>query len=338
MSKKLDHLGARIDVVAAEMKSTQGQISSLANAVGRRHAPPSPQSSSRGSVAIEQPESGSTDATEVAAGLSSISSAVGTTSSPSPNVPKSAISDNASVRVVHVETTMSIGPLNALLAENKIVGDGCRSLTDLTPNNWTLAMKSRRLMRAVASPSQLLIWARAEREGNVSAIGTDPSFRSIAFDLERLVKARFDEREQFVFGAVSKSRSLTMNSMSARLTALNKKDATVDAFLQAQPSTAPPSFASESVVEAKGSAQVRSKEAAAVAEASAKATAVRHLDRPPGASSKRAASELTVCEKEKGKKGETEKKKKKKKGEKEISVFFPPPPRPLEQEQSKGTL
>ena len=149
------------------------------------------------------------------------------------------LTDSALAATVHIDTAMTIGAVVAFLANDSLlaitVNDG---RTDLTPNNFSIMLRSKKTMTAVANPEEMSIWNDALRMNN-SSLSTSSSagggsFRILALTLEARVKKRLEIEEAGV-GSVSNARQLTLNSFAARMTTLRKISKLITSRMESKP-------------------------------------------------------------------------------------------------------
>ena len=152
------------------------------------------------------------------------------------------ISDSVLAHRLKVDTSLTIGALAYLLAENKVTQTFLLT-TDMEKNIVTLWKKARLCMQAVASASEKEVWGAAERSDSVRVTSTQVSdtsrnpisFRVLALTLESRVRDRLEAEELRLLKKVSGARQLSLNSLGARITALKKLDPTVDHTLTSTP-------------------------------------------------------------------------------------------------------
>jgi hypothetical protein len=188
------------------------------------------------------------------------------------------ISDSVLTHRLKVDTSLTIGALAYLLAENKVTQTFLLT-TDMEKNIVTLWKKARLCMQAVASASEKEVWGAAERSDSVRVTSTQVSdtsrnpisFRVLALTLESRVRDRLEAEELRLLKKVSGARQLSLNSLGARITALNKFDPTVDHTLTSTP------FSSEEIKKTTISGEKKKKvaEGTKTAAMSAKATAFK---------------------------------------------------------------
>ena len=195
------------------------------------------------------------------------------------------ISDSVLAHRLKVDTSLTIGALAYLLAENKVT-QALNLVTDMEKNIVTLWKKARLCMEAVASESDKEVWAAAERSDSVRVISTQASdtssnpvsFRVLALTLESRVRSRLEAEELRLLKKVSGARQLSLNSLGARIASLKKIDQTVDQILTSTPSSSTSSSSEESLKSATSRSKKKKEKAAegaATAAMSAKATAFK---------------------------------------------------------------
>jgi hypothetical protein len=193
------------------------------------------------------------------------------------------ISDSVLAHRLKVDTSLTIGALANLLAENKVT-QAFLLVTDMPKNIATLWKKARLCMQAVASTSEMELWSAAERSDSIRVTSTQVSdasskaisFRVLALTLESRVKDRLEAEEMRLHKKVSGARQLSLNSLGARISSLKKLDPTVDLTVISTFISTPSSSEESQETTIYGNKMLKKvAEGAATAAMSAKATAFK---------------------------------------------------------------